>query len=74
MKKMVEVRFRLPEKLYEDIEEFAGVRGERVGIFARHVFVDAYSEIKREEARKDAILAGSVFPSSEEGEKGVSEG
>jgi hypothetical protein len=70
MKKMVEVRFRLPEKLHKEIEEFAEARGERVGIFARHIFVDAYSEIKREETRKDAILAGAVFPDSEDGKKG----
>ncbi len=74
MKKMLEVRFKLPEKLHKEIEEFAGARGERVGIFARHVFVDAYTEIKREEARKEAVLVGAVFPSSGDEKNDVSEG
>jgi hypothetical protein len=69
MKKM-EVRFMLPEKLYKEVEEFAGARGERVGVFSRHIFVDAFSGIKREEARQDAILAGAIFSASEDGKEG----
>lgn len=61
----IEVRFRLPEKLYSEIEQYSGERGERVGIFARHIFVDAYLDLRREQAIKDAMLAGAVFPDTE---------